>query len=350
MTFLGASPAVGTQTIAEDFGRIRENMRAIMRGEFPHTAKATAATVSIAATDYMIRFTGSTNVSQINITAATTSPDVIHLWAYAEEGFRFLGGGNIDGIGIASGSLASGAAIQVRPYIPFQIVAFAALGKVRIFIPQEGFENFNDCWMRHSFIQAAPGPALVNGGFSAAPTVTGANAYFTYGDRMGVQLSAAGAAAVSGVYSSFTEFDLGHHFKASFSLLLPRTTLVRFWFGFFSALPDATDSPTGRCCAIRYSTIAGDTTWKLVTKTNAGSVVVTDLGQTHWSKYYDVEISMNRPGETLSVQVDGVQKYAGTAPSWVYGTDTVGIAARCTNNNHANGADLYYNRMAMDAL
>jgi hypothetical protein len=108
-------------------------------------------------------------------------------------------------------------------------------------------------------------------------------------------------------------------------------TSSRMWHGLFSAIPSATvDDPGGNCIAVRYSTAAGDTTFKLVTRNGTTATVTALTGSPTVAASTRYTITIDYDGTTARVFINGV--FAGSATATLpSGTQACGPASLITS-------------------
>jgi hypothetical protein len=98
------------------------------------------------------------------------------------------------------------------------------------------------------------------------------------------------------------------------SVKLAQTAVVRAWVGLsnvgFATMAGADDPAAQDFAAFRYSTAAGDTTWKCCTK-DAATIGITDSGVPIDTNFHRFEISFN--GTSAAFKIDGVTVATRTA-------------------------------------
>lgn len=110
---------------------------------------------------------------------------------------------------------------------------------------------------------------------------------------------------------------------------------VRYWVGFFSGNPNASDAPAVRHAAFRLSTSAGDTSWKCITS-NGGAQTIKDSGvvvpTTYAGARYQLEIHWHEYRVDFYINNSFVGSSAATLPanvcSWYATVTTLAAAAR----------------------
>jgi len=100
-------------------------------------------------------------------------------------------------------------------------------------------------------------------------------------------LSAASAGSQIGIVSAFSWVTRDMEPIFDFIVRAPDVlTTVRMWVGFFPSTPSNSDDPPNHSAGFRFSSVAGDTGWRPITRdtaTNAGTNIGTvTAGQMYW--------------------------------------------------------------------
>lgn len=325
MAYDSSQPDGTNANMGTAYTNVQNNFAAIARLELPKTDIGTNTSITIPTSAVLVRLTGAYDISTVTITPISTLPDIVVVWAYADTGFTFRSGGNI---------YANQTPFPIRPYVLFRLVYIKALAKVAILYPQEGHQTYMNQWSRRGIIERqSSGTGMLVSGFNG---ITPINNYAVtqYDGYENVQFYNAVAAATSGILPNYyTEVALGFPFRVGFLFRMNTVADCRYWFGLASENPDAVDAPAGVAayCAIRWSSVAGDVNFKLVTRVSGGANVITDLGVAPGlMSWWNFEIFSEGPGHDLRVYLWGRQVASVTAPAWpVNITDTCGPVARC---------------------
>lgn len=93
--------------------------------------------------------------------------------------------------------------------------------------------------------------------------------------------SAASTAGQTNVFNGGTTWRTDWPCRVNVHFRMVETNAVRYWCGLIGSTTTTTwgsDDPTGNLAAFRYSSAAGDTTWKCVSNDNSGGGLVVDSG------------------------------------------------------------------------
>lgn len=125
-------------------------------------------------------------------------------------------------------------------------------------------------------------------------------------------------------------------------------TSLRYWSGCFSTLPTTTDDPVGHVAGLRYSTAAGDTTFRLITKDGV-TLQNFDSGITPTTlTVYDFEIDMSDQTKIVySINGAVIHTETNNLP-----TDTTDLffAHRVVNGNSGSSRTFRILSVAWDSL
>jgi hypothetical protein len=158
------------------------------------------------------------------------------------------------------------------------------------------------------------------------PSLLGFNTSATANTAVGISDTISGPASLTSDDINYTLGCLGLYEKC---LMLGSTANVRYWIGFAgnTQTPNIfrTDNPTTRCCAFRYSTAAGDTTWQCVVtdgtiQVAAGTTVVPDATALH---VYSIQFS----NSNVLFYIDGT----------LVGTVSIGTTTLNVGTSYFNG-------------
>jgi hypothetical protein len=153
---------------------------------------------------------------------------------------------------------------------------------------------------RHGIMQAlATNVATVSTiGATLVTDNPGGGGNTTDADGVFVDESSTSTTAAGWRFDSITQYRQGPKFWARIKTG-SAITAIRYWFGLFSTAPNTTDDPTGDLAGFRFSTVAGDTTWRALTKDNV-TLNNQDSGVTVvLSSVYLLEIDASDPTEIV---------------------------------------------------